>query len=347
MHAARRVPGGAGGELGALHQDDVLPAVLDEVVEDAATDHSSADDSHSGMRFHASGLRLTGVGGRRCAHVQFRPDSVECGNGTKCWTTNDDLERQPARRRRPAVGEHHGDGEDRRPARRRLRPARADRRRQARARPLRVLVRAGRLHGHRGRDGEHVRAAAGRNPDLPPVAAGSHLDTQPHGGKFDGSSACWPRWKRCAPSTTPGSRPKPRSRSSTGPTRRARARPAMIASGVFAGVRSGLRLWRREPRGPRRSATSSRASATREASPCGEHPLGRAVRGAHRAGSDPGGRRRSHRRGERRPGPARYDIEVRGRDSHAGTTPMPARKDALVAAARMAAAIRGHRAGQG
>src|SRR5579871_5407579 len=28
---------------------------------------------------------------------------------------------------------------------------------------------------------------AGRNPDLPPVMAGSHLDTQPTGGKFDGA----------------------------------------------------------------------------------------------------------------------------------------------------------------
>lgn len=26
----------------------------------------------------------------------------------------------------------------------------------------------------------------GRNPALPPVATGSHLDTQPHGGRFDG-----------------------------------------------------------------------------------------------------------------------------------------------------------------
>ena len=24
----------------------------------------------------------------------------------------------------------------------------------------------------------------GRNPDLPPIAIGSHLDTQPHGGRF-------------------------------------------------------------------------------------------------------------------------------------------------------------------
>ena len=69
VHAPRRMPGGAGGELGALQQDDVLPAVPGEVVEDAATDDSAADDGHSDVRFHATGLRLTGVGGRRCAHV--------------------------------------------------------------------------------------------------------------------------------------------------------------------------------------------------------------------------------------------------------------------------------------
>lgn len=29
-----------------------------------------------------------------------------------------------------------------------------------------------------------------RKPDLPPIAIGSHLDTQPHGGRFDGVMAC-------------------------------------------------------------------------------------------------------------------------------------------------------------
>ena len=69
VHAARRMPGGAGGELGAFEQDDILPPVLDEVVQDAATDDASADDSHSDMRFHASGLRWSEAGGRRGAHV--------------------------------------------------------------------------------------------------------------------------------------------------------------------------------------------------------------------------------------------------------------------------------------
>ena len=62
VHAARRVPGRAGGQLGALQQDDVLPAVLDEVVEDAATHDTATDDGDSDMRFHASGLPVFGAG---------------------------------------------------------------------------------------------------------------------------------------------------------------------------------------------------------------------------------------------------------------------------------------------
>ena len=33
---------------------------------------------------------------------------------------------------------------------------------------------------------------AGRNNLLPAIMTGSHIDTQPTGGKFDGTTACWP-----------------------------------------------------------------------------------------------------------------------------------------------------------
>ena len=47
-------------------------------------------------------------------------------------------------------------------------------------------MRGARLHGH-GRSGrQHVRRKPGRRSDVPPIAIGSHLDTQPTGGKFDG-----------------------------------------------------------------------------------------------------------------------------------------------------------------
>jgi hypothetical protein len=62
----------------------------------------------------------------------------------------------------------------------------------------------------------------GRNDALPPVVTGSHLDTQPAGGSM-ACSACSPGSRSCARSTTPASRPRRRSRSWSGPTRRARA----------------------------------------------------------------------------------------------------------------------------
>ncbi len=68
----------------------------------------------------------------------------------------------------------------------------------------------------------------GREPDLPPVLAGSHIDSQPTGGKFDGAygvlaalEAVQARWEKL------GCGPAARSRWLPGPTRKARAsRPA-------------------------------------------------------------------------------------------------------------------------
>ena len=38
----------------------------------------------------------------------------------------------------------------------------------------------------------------GRDMSKPPIGLGSHLDTQPTGGKYDGVLACSPRSKWCA-----------------------------------------------------------------------------------------------------------------------------------------------------
>ena len=45
---------------------------------------------------------------------------------------------------------------------------------------------AARLPRHGRRHGRDVRAARRARHDVPPIAMGSHLDTQPTGGKFDG-----------------------------------------------------------------------------------------------------------------------------------------------------------------
>ena len=69
----------------------------------------------------------------------------------------------------------------------RLQSSGADGRRLRGPRALCALGEGGGLHGPRGRHRQPVRRGdAGRDDALPVVMTGSHLDTQPTGGKFDG-----------------------------------------------------------------------------------------------------------------------------------------------------------------
>ena len=43
-----------------------------------------------------------------------------------------------------------------------------------------------RLHGARGPDGHVFAQPRGRNPEAAPVMTGSHADSQPTGGRYDG-----------------------------------------------------------------------------------------------------------------------------------------------------------------
>src|SRR5580704_17664435 len=52
VHAARGVPGRAGGELLALDEYDIGPAQLGEVEQDRGAHHATADDDHLRGRFH-------------------------------------------------------------------------------------------------------------------------------------------------------------------------------------------------------------------------------------------------------------------------------------------------------
>lgn len=65
----------------------------------------------------------------------------------------------------------------------------------------------------------------GRNAALAPVMTGSHIDTQPTGGKFDGCFGVLAGVESCAPSMTWAYRPKRRWRWWCGPTRKARVSP--------------------------------------------------------------------------------------------------------------------------
>ncbi|MFT5113661.1 MAG: N-carbamoyl-L-amino-acid hydrolase [Parasphingorhabdus sp.] len=176
----------------------------------------------------------------------------------------------------------------------------------------------------------------GSNNNLAPVVAGSHLDTQPHGGRFDGIFGVLSALEAVqtlhenqivtqAPleivvwTNEEGSR----------------FAPAMIASGVYAGLFEKSFAWSRtDSNGLRLEDELDRIGYKGEMI-CGSNPFG-ALLEAHieqgpileakqeQIGVVIGGQ-----------GQRWYDITIKGQDSHAGSTPMPGRRDALVAAANV------------
>ena len=150
---------------------------------------------------------------------------------------------------------------------------------------------------------------SGRNDDLPPIAMGSHLDTQPTGGKFDGVLGVLGALEALRTMVETGYETNaPIEVVNWTNEEGSRFAPAMVASGIYAGVftpefayacldREGKRFGDElDPdRLPRRGAG-------------GRPQARRLVRVAHRAGPDPRGRGQGDRRGPGRPG----DALVRG-----------------------------------
>jgi N-carbamoyl-L-amino-acid hydrolase len=181
---------------------------------------------------------------------------------------------------------------------------------------------------------------AGSDPTLPPIAIGSHLDTQPTGGRFDGILGVLAGLEVV------------RTLNDAGITTRhpievidwtneegARFAPAMVASGVFAG----------EFTLDYALAQVDRDGVT----------LGQAVAQSGFAGDEMPGAHAlaAHFELHIEQGPVLeaealeigivtgvqgirwYDVTVSGQTCHAGTTPMALRRDALQGAARLALAV--------
>lgn len=179
----------------------------------------------------------------------------------------------------------------------------------------------------------------GSDPDLYPVAVGSHLDTQPTGGRFDGvygvltglevirtlndhkittrhpiEAVCW--------TNEEGSR----------------FAPAMVASGVFAGVYDlEFGLSREDKDGRTMGEELARIGYA------GDQPMGRPLHAYLEAHIEQGPILVEEQidigivtdaQGQRW-----YELELNGTESHAGPTPMDRRRDALLAAARVVTLI--------
>lgn len=183
----------------------------------------------------------------------------------------------------------------------------------------------------------------GREPGLPPVLAGSHIDTQPTGGKFDGAYGVVAALEAVAAIVAAGRAPR-RAIEVVAWTNEEGCRfsPGMTGSELYAGLKrmddvamlrdaAGLMLG---------YAIDSVLAADRDVP---LRPLGRAAAAfvelhieqgtvLERVGIPVGVVSAIQ-------GTRRYRVQVEGQAAHAGTAERAERRDALMAAVRMVAAI--------
>ena len=177
---------------------------------------------------------------------------------------------------------------------------------------------------------------AGLNNDLAPVVAGSHLDTQPHGGKFDGIYGVLAALEvvRTLYDNDVVTR-APLEVVVWTNEEGSRFAPAMIASGVYAGLFEKEFAWSINDSDGKSLGDELKRIGYMGDSRCGDHPIAALLEAHieqgpileadnHQIGVVIGGQ-----------GQHWYDIRLKGQDSHAGSTPMKGRRDALVAAAEI------------
>src|SRR3954447_25020011 len=178
----------------------------------------------------------------------------------------------------------------------------------------------------------------GRNPDLPPVMTGSHLDTQPTGGRFDGAYGVMAGLEIVRTLNDLGYETEaPVEIVAWTNEEGSRFSPAMVGSGVFAGV---FDLDRALATRDNTSAALTFGAELGRFGFAGPEPVGgRAVRAYFEAHIEQGpileaaGLPVGIVTGAQ--GQRWYEITVTCQEAHAGPTPMPRRRDALVGASRL------------
>jgi beta-ureidopropionase / N-carbamoyl-L-amino-acid hydrolase len=182
----------------------------------------------------------------------------------------------------------------------------------------------------------------GRNPALAPVCMGSHLDTQPTGGKFDGALGVLGAieavrtlheagWETNAPIEIVNWTNEEGSRFA----------PAMLASGVFAGVFTADFAYGRKDRDGKKFGDELDRIGYRGTAPPGGHRLGALFELHIEQGPilEDEGKTIGVVTGVQ--SMRWYEVTVTGQDAHAGSTPMRLRRNALLGAARAIDAIDG------
>ena len=181
----------------------------------------------------------------------------------------------------------------------------------------------------------------GRDDTLPPIVTGSHLDSQPTGGKFDGAYGVLAGLEVIRALNDAGYETNAPVEVAVWTNEEgARFAPAMVASGVFAGAFDiDYALTRTDPDG------KSFGDELKRIGYAGPEKVGFPIGAYFEAHIEQGPILENEKKtigivtgGQ---GQRWYEIDITGMESHAGTTPMGLRKDALVGAAELIVAARG------
>ena len=170
--------------------------------------------------------------------------------------------------------------------------------------------------------------------DLPPVAMGSHLDSQPSGGKFDGAYGVMAGLEIVRTLNDAGIRTRaPIEVAAWTNEEGSRFVPTMMGSGVYAGV-YGLdyALGQKDVDGVSVRDALQKIGYAGRAAP---HPLDAYFEAHIEQGPVLEQTKTTIGVVLGALGQRWFDVAIAGQDSHAGPTPMETRKDALLAASRL------------
>jgi N-carbamoyl-L-amino-acid hydrolase len=176
----------------------------------------------------------------------------------------------------------------------------------------------------------------GRRSDLPPIAIGSHLDTQPTGGKFDGILGVLGGLEVFKTLQDSGYETNaPLMLVNWTNEEGSRFAPAMLGSGVYAGVFDRAYADSREDRQGVTFGDAIEAIGYRGTAEAGSITFGAMFELHIEQGPILEQEEKVIGIVEGVQGMRWYEISVTGREAHTGSTPMPMRRDALVGAARL------------
>ena len=176
----------------------------------------------------------------------------------------------------------------------------------------------------------------GKNQNLAPIAMGSHLDTQPTGGKFDGTLGVLSALEAMRRLHEVGYETNaPIEIVNWTNEEGSRYAPAMLASGVFAGVFTPEYAYSRTDRDGKTFGDELQRIGYRGKEKAGGHKFGAMFELHIEQGPilEDEGRMIGVVQGVQ--GMRWYEVTVTGQEAHTGATPMRLRKNALLGAARM------------